>query len=129
LTVRRAGLPSPGTPGEGIKAVHRGTYDAYGWIDEVENNGEGDDHVILMFHRDAWDRIVKLAGDIPAGESRDAAEFKAILEFAATTRRDVMVGIRYRSMQDSHSSAAYELLLQLMTDGMDRYRESIADRE
>ena len=40
----------------------------------------------------------------------------------------LVVGDRYRGTQDFRSSGAYELLLELMTDGMVRYRESVEER-
>jgi hypothetical protein len=111
-----------------LKAVHRGTYDSYGWIDEVENNDEADSCLVLLFHRYAWDAIVAASKKLPKADSRDASEFAAILEFASTTRRDVRVGASYRGTQDSDSSDAYELLLELMKDGMNQYRESVQER-
>ena len=68
----------------------------------MEDNGEGDSAVVLFFHRDAWDKIVAAAGEsLPKDGTRDAAEFKAVLEtLLKPPAASVMVGDRYRGSQD-----------------------------
>jgi hypothetical protein len=126
-----------------VRAVHRGTYSGYGWVDEVEEDAARHDiDVMLFFHRSAWDRVVgdgpawskaaAGAGAAPAGTTIGADDATALLwvmKFADRTRRDLYSATLFRGAQDYRSLGAYEVLDELTRERMARHREHYEERE
>src|SRR4051794_13905653 len=106
-----------------VRAVCKGTYNAYGWIDEAPEDAFDQDADVLVFvHRDVWEEVVAHWGghvrprgdDLPkpAGPvtAEDLREVQVVLDFAGTTRRDPLVGCLFRGVQDHRTLEAYELI-------------------
>src|SRR4051794_41969160 len=85
-----------------VRAIHRGAYNAYGWIDDVSEEGvDGDRDVLVFVHRDAWDEVVaawggqvRPRGDLPppgaSVTAEDLPELQVGLGVAGRTPRDLL---------------------------------------
>jgi hypothetical protein len=123
-----------------LVSIHKGTYDAYGWINEIPHveDMSKDPHrhdTVIFFHRSVWDACqdlipedkddgiwlnVMIAGIKSAEDLKERMNEKPIEFFhefckvhtvASRTRRDILSGWSYKGHQDHQSRSFYDLIV------------------
>lgn len=124
-----------------VKAIHKGTYNDYGSLNELKYNKE---LMPIFFHLDIWEKCWKYEKDnpdLPRDESHIemmytgvrlppllggnddeyempsfADEFYYIVQFAIKTRRDLLAGLKFRGIQDWAAFEKRGFLIELMQE-------------
>lgn len=98
-----------------IEAIHKGTYNGYGWIKEKEASFDMDirpDYRSVFFHQDTWNAILAKYGptkDLPINSlswkdksPEHLEELVAVMNFASSVRIDLSCGLPYKGAQSNY---------------------------
>jgi hypothetical protein len=113
-----------------VKSIHTGTYNDYGWLNEVEDELYETEHLLpaIFFHKAAWDFVINVPVEPHVASRREyqlkdanmfgvgytvspeLEQFQNVCNVAISLRRDVFSGLRFQGMQewwDDKSRNAY----------------------
>jgi hypothetical protein len=126
-----------------VHSIHRGTYNDYGWlneVDEVTTDEIGHIAPALFFHEAVWDwaqtqdqKVWMLAFE--SAESYDVKVTPELLEFAKlcsvafSLRRDPFSGLKFQGHQEWVEDARKDDFLDLHRQILDRHKKMFEDAD